>query len=214
MSKTKRGASSNYKTLTNEDLKNLPVEEICEDDAILVLWVPSTLLSEGLEVMKAWGFRQTQTHIWVKTKKFPLKLLYKKILQSMKVVSKTGISQFVKDILSESSLDDSLAFGMGRLFRQTHELALVGVRGKIYNHLENKSQRSVHFFPATKHSVKPEILQDRLDIMFKEGNRLELFARRNREGWTCLGLECPSTIGEDIRDSLNRLRNHENIIAR
>jgi N6-adenosine-specific RNA methylase IME4 len=57
MSNIKRGASANYKTLSVEELKSLPVSEICEDDAILALWVPSTLLSEGLDVMKAWGFR-------------------------------------------------------------------------------------------------------------------------------------------------------------
>jgi N6-adenosine-specific RNA methylase IME4 len=206
MSKTKRGASANYETLSIEDLKNLKVKEICEDDAILVLWVPSTLLSDGLEVMKAWGFRQTQTHIWVKTKKDPLRSLQRELVQVFKNAPKTGFSQLVKDVLSKFSPDNLLAFGMGRLFRQTHELALVGVKGKVYAHLENKSQRSVHFFQATKHSVKPEALQNMLDKMFPKGNRLEIFARRARQGWTCIGLECPTSLGEDVRDSLDRLK--------
>jgi len=206
MSKIKRGASANYKTLPIEDLKNLPVKEICEDDSILVLWVPSTLLSEGLDVMKAWGFRQTQTHIWVKTKNNPLQFLQQELVKSFKLASKTGFIQLINDIFSKFSFDNLLAFGMGRLFRQTHELAIIGVRGKIYNFIENKSQRSVHFYPATKHSVKPEYLQDRLDIMFPKGNRLEMFARRARKGWTCVGLESPQTMGEDIRDTLDRLK--------
>lgn len=208
MSKTKRGASANYETLSIEDLKNLNVKEICEDDAILALWVPSSLLSDGLEIMKAWGFRQTQTHIWVKTKKDPLNFLWRELVQVFKSAPKKGFYQLGKDILSKFSLDNLLAFGMGRLFRQTHELALIGVRGKIYNHLENKSQRSVHFFPATKHSVKPEALQDMLEKMFPktECNKLELFARRQKRGWFCIGNEVLMSRGEDIRKSLSKLK--------
>ena len=210
MSETKRGSSSNYDTLTLDDLKKLPVQEICEEDAILILWCPSSLLSEGLEVMSAWGFRQTQTHIWVKTKKAPLRKLAIELVLAFKQLgadeSKANFSGLAKEILGKFRLRKVLAFGMGRLFRQTHELALVGIRGKIYQHLENKSQRSVHFFPTTKHSTKPEALQDMLEKMFPNGKRLEMFARRDRPGWTCVGMECPSTVGEDIRDSINRLK--------
>jgi N6-adenosine-specific RNA methylase IME4 len=210
MSKVKRGASANYDTLSISDLKDLQVQEIADEDAVLVLWCPSSLLSDGLAVMKAWGFRHTQTHIWVKTKKVPLRNLKRALLTAFKqvVAGQTTVTfgHLIQDILSHFDLEGSLDFGMGRLFRQTHEIALVGVRGKVYDHLENKSQRSVHFFPSTKHSVKPEALQDMLEKMFPQGERLEMFARRNRQGWTCVGLECPSTMGEDIRDSLNRLK--------
>lgn len=206
MSDTKRGASSVYDTLSIEDLKALPVKDIAEDNAVLALWCPSSLLEEGLELMKAWGFRQTQTHIWVKTKQFHLKDLLKSLMKWSKSEDKL-IS--LEDILRRFILYDVLAFGMGRLFRQTHELVLVGVRGKVYNDLANKSQRSVHFFPATKHSVKPEILQDMLEKMFpgNEHKKIELFARRAKEGWTCVGLGSPSTPGEDIRVSIDRLKN-------
>jgi N6-adenosine-specific RNA methylase IME4 len=210
MSDVKRGSSSNYDTLTIEDLKKLPVSEICTDDAVLALWCPSALLLDGLEVMKAWGFRQTQTHVWVKTKKIPLRSLVRELVLAFKVLAasptKANFTGAIKEILSKFRLDNVLAFGMGRLFRQTHEVALVGVRGRIYDHLKNKSQRSVHFHPATKHSTKPEALQYMLEKMFPRAKRLEMFARRDRPGWTCVGLECPSTMGEDIRDSLNRLK--------
>jgi len=204
MSETKRGASSVYSTLSIKDLKDLPVKDIAEDDSVLVLWCPSSMLEEGLEVMKAWGFRQTQTHIWVKTKKFHLQDLLKSIVKWTKSNNKT-VS--LDDLIRRFILEDVLAFGMGRLFRQTHELVLIGVRGKVYGHLVNKSQRSVHFYPATKHSVKPDSLQNMLDKMFPAGNRLEMFARRDKEGWTCVGLEAPSTLGEDIRASIDRLKN-------
>jgi N6-adenosine-specific RNA methylase IME4 len=96
-----------------------------------------------------------------------------------------------------------LAFGMGRYFRAAHEIALIGTRGSCMP--ENKSQRSVIQHPALPHSAKPEALQDSLDLMYPGATKLELFARRDRPGWVCVGNECPSTQGEDIRASIERL---------
>jgi N6-adenosine-specific RNA methylase IME4 len=209
MSDVKRGASANYDTLSISDLKNLPVSEIAAEDAVLVLWCPSSLLSDGLALMEAWGFRQTQTHIWIKTKKAPLRNLKRELLAAFKqVAAGKAAGAALGDILTQFDLGSSLGFGMGRLFRQTHELALVGVRGKVYSHLENKSQRSVHFFPTTKHSVKPEALQEMLEKMFPEAkfSKLELFARRQRLGWICVGNEAPMSKGEDIRQSIEKLK--------
>ena len=119
--------------------------------------------------MKEWGFRQTQTHVWVKTKKIPLLKLVRELVLEFKQLGadsvKAAFDSLVKEKLLEFDLGRVLAFGMGRLFRQTHEIALVGVRGKVYQHLENKSQRSVHFHPTTKHSTKPDTLQHMLEKM-------------------------------------------------
>ena len=78
---------------------------------------------------------------------------------------------------------------------------------EIYEHLKNKSQRSVCLASNLKHSAKPEDLQDSLDIMFHGNNnaKLELFSRRQRKGWYCLGNEAPMTKGEDIRESFKKL---------
>ena len=228
MSSTKRGADSQYSTLSIQDIKELPVQKIVADDALLVLWVPSSLLQEGLDVMSAWGFAQKQTHVWVKTKNSPLIDIYKKIpkinkifknLTKLKILDKETVnasaeltSSVIKDLLQGNSsynISSILSFGMGRLFRQTHELCLIGTRGKIYNKLKNKSQRSIHFGPVTKHSAKPEDLQDMLDIMFPDSNKIELFARRDRSGWKCLGNQSPVSLDIDIRDSLKELMSND-----
>ena len=223
MSDVKRGAESVYDTLSTEELKNLPIEKIAADDAVLALWVPSALIPEGLEVMKAWGFDFKQTHIWVKVKKDPLKIIRDLLFKALKNILKEPaelvpgrLQDWIYDLralhgcvektqAAYNDLNCILSFGMGRLFRQTHEICLLGTRGKIYSKLRNKSQRSVHFFPVTKHSAKPEGLQDMLDIMFdNRGKKLEMFARRVRKDWICVGLECPHTLDEDIRDSLKK----------
>lgn len=91
------------------------------------------------------------------------------------------------------------AFGMGRLFRQCHELALVGTRGSPYKALRSRSERSVVSALNAGHSVKPDALHESLEHMFPEAHKLELFARRARAGWTCLGNEID---GRDIREAL------------
>lgn len=102
------------------------------------------------------------------------------------------------------------AFGMGRLFRATGEAALVGVRGNVYGELQSRSERDYCESRTMEHSEKPEALQDSLDAMFPHWRKLEIFARRVRDGWVCVGNECPSTKGEDVRQSIRRLANEMN----
>ena len=212
MSDVKRGAKAQYDVLDISAIKALNVSDVAADDAVLALWVPSSLLQEGLDTMKAWGFRQTQTHIWVKIKTNPLRDLSDSICKIIKIkdVNKSSVLAVIGNIIETTDLNDMLAFGMGRLFRQTHEICLVGARGKVYGNLANKSQRSVHFDTNKKHSAKPEIIQNRLELMFPSFNKLELFARRQRNGWACLGNEAPMSIGEDIRESIRKLINISN----
>jgi len=209
MSDVARGASSNYSVMSISDIRQLPVKALAHPDgAILALWVPSSLLQEGLDTMKDWGFAHKQTYIWVKTKKEPLTKIIDTTISIVKAAVEIPTNKRKKwtvlAVLKECKDIGMLAFGMGRLFRQTHEICLIGTsNNKIYKSLANKSQRSVSLAPNMRHSAKPEDLQDSLDIMFPKGNKLELFARRLRHDWTCLGNEICN--GEDIRDSLAKL---------
>lgn len=38
-------------------------------------------------------------------------------------------------------------------------------------------------------------------------NKIEIFARRQRKGWVCIGNESPMTLGEDISTSIDKLLN-------
>ena len=60
---------SRYPTMSLDEIKNLPVNEIVADTAHLYLWVPNALLAEGLEVMNAWGFNYKTNIIWYKIRK-------------------------------------------------------------------------------------------------------------------------------------------------
>lgn len=58
-----------YPTMSLNDIKNLPVNEVADDQSHLYLWVPNALLPTGLEVMKAWGFEYKTNLIWEKIRK-------------------------------------------------------------------------------------------------------------------------------------------------
>lgn len=189
-SPTKRSAVSQYQTMTTDEICSINVRNIADPQGcVLALWVPSSLLIDGIKVMHAWGFSLKGTFVWVKTKKFH-----------------ANLPKFIQKLIRRSTdfiPDDLLAFGMGRLFRQTHEIALIGTSGKsVYPLLRDHSQRSVSLEPNMGHSIKPEALQDRLEKMFPDANKLEMFARRLRNDWTCLGNEID---GRDIRVSIDQL---------
>lgn len=57
-----------YPTMTLEEIKALPVQEVADENSHLYLWVPNALLIEGLEVMKAWGFQYKTNIIWEKVR--------------------------------------------------------------------------------------------------------------------------------------------------
>jgi len=62
------GASSHYQTLSLDKIKALPVTSIANDNCMLFLWVTFPNLQEGLDVIKAWGFRyKTLGFSWIKT---------------------------------------------------------------------------------------------------------------------------------------------------
>lgn len=213
MSSVKRGSEANYPVLSVEQICALPVKKVADPEGcVLALWVLGSMLEEGMEVMRAWGFEQKQVYVWVKTKKQQslTDLALKETIQTVKNL-KNEPKLVIKQIIDHGFKvgDWLLSFGMGRLFRQSHEICLIGINNtKIYTQLENKSQRSVCFEENKGHSVKPGHLQKSLEVMFPNANKLEMFARRQRQGWTVTGNDVLD--GEDIFLSLEFLKEHDN----
>lgn len=65
-----RSADKHYNTMTAQDIRDLPVSSIADDNAVLFLWVTYPCLEEGLELIKAWGFKyKTCAFSWIKMNK-------------------------------------------------------------------------------------------------------------------------------------------------
>lgn len=173
----KRAASAQYKVMTPAQIAAIPVSEIADPmGCLLALWVPGSFLVHGLQVMKAWGFTHKQVFVWVKLK---------------------------KKYHEEEDWNEATRVGMGRLFRQSHEIALIGTSGKsVYPWLDDHSQRSVAFDLNAGHSTKPPTLQKRLEKMFPGTDKVELFARRSRKDWLVLG---DGIDGKDITQAVHDL---------
>ena len=62
-----RSAVSHYSTMSVQEIKSLPVEEIAANDCVLFLWATYPKLIEAFEVLEAWGFKyKTVAFTWVK----------------------------------------------------------------------------------------------------------------------------------------------------
>jgi N6-adenosine-specific RNA methylase IME4 len=77
-------------------------------------------------------------------------------------------------------------FGMGRTLRSSHEVCIVATRGKPTP--KSKSVRTIFDAPVGRHSEKPEAFFALVEQL-TDGPYLELFARRKRPGWVCVGDE-------------------------
>jgi N6-adenosine-specific RNA methylase IME4 len=180
-----RSAESHYSTMTWPELNALGphVRSVAADDCCLFLWICQPLLLETIAMAQTWGFEyKTKAFSWCK--------------------SYVGGSGFF--------------VGMGYWTRANTEDVLLFTRGNprranksVYQLLAtleaNPYEVPAVVAPMTRHSEKPEEVQDRIERLVT-GPYLELFARRQRAGWACVGNEVD---GLDIRESLARVEADE-----
>lgn len=83
---------------------------------------------------------------------------------------------------------DKERIGMGYYARQQHELLLVCARGSLpVPQPANRPASVVRIARDPEHSVKPQEFYQIIEQMYPEYERVELFARNQREGWAAWG---------------------------
>ena len=88
----------------------------------------------------------------------------------------------------------------------TVEYVLVAKKGKCPTRINSKTKQMLTL-NRTTHSKKPEDIQDRIDAQWGPCEKIELFARRYRPGWDCVGNELNGTIQDFLAGkSIGRLR--------
>ena len=167
----KNGAAcSAMKVMSHADMRAPPVADLAADRCVLAMWATLPKLTEALDLMAAWGFDYV-----------------------------AGIGM-VKTIPSTATISR----GIGFWFPGACELVLFGRIGKVTltkekdvnyrgllvgDHDEAGILDCTLYAPRTnRHSTKPETLQTNL-MRRLPGPFCELFARRERPGWSCWGLE-------------------------
>jgi site-specific DNA-methyltransferase (adenine-specific) len=93
-------------------------------------------------------------------------------------------------------------FGLGYHSRGNCELCLLATRGKGLRRVDN-AVPNLLIAPIRDHSQKPDEARDRIERLYGNVPRIELFARQERDGWTALGNE----VGEclDLREGLKNV---------
>ena len=72
------------------------------------------------------------------------------------------------------------------------EICFLGARGSVP--VDDKSVRQIIAAPLERHSKKPAEAYDRLDRLWPDAKRIELFARDARDGWHAWGNELTNNV--------------------
>lgn len=161
-----------YQTMPPNEILHLPVDLLAAEKAHLYCWTTDTHLRLALNCMEAWGFDFKKILVWVK-----------RSCMTTPIRAEDG---------EETVLRGPLAFGMGHYYRTAKEICLFGTRGKQPGLVHNLPD--VIEQPRLQHSRKPDQLLEWAEKM-SPGPRIELFARRSREGWQAWGDQFP---GHDV----------------
>lgn len=84
---------------------------------------------------------------------------------------------------------DKKKIAQGYWFRGQHEILLVGRRGDYSPPDESRRRSSVFRERAQEHSKKPKKVREHIEKAHPDADKLELFSRDGRVGWTMWGNE-------------------------
>ena len=154
-----------YGTLTTSDIAGLPIKNILEPNAVVLLWVIDSMLPQAMRCLDQWGLSfRTVGFYWTK-------------------VRPSGKEHI----------------GMGYYTRANPEQCWIATRGKGIQRVSASVRRWMHS-PSGAHSEKPDEFYNRVETLFGNVSRVDIFARKTRAGWTAIGNEID---GRDIRDVLS-----------
>lgn len=88
---------------------------------------------------------------------------------------------------------EKLRVNPGAYTMSSSEYCLVATRGSIPKPRGARNVRQFLQIARTAHSSKPEEVRKRIEEMFPTQKKLELFARKEMEGWTCWGDQVEQT---------------------
>ena len=146
-----------YETMTLDEIKALPVNNIAEEEAHLYLWVPNALLPDGLATMEAWGFTYKTNLVWEKVRKDGLP-------------DGRGVGFYFRNVT------EILLFGVKTKHKSKYFRTLTPARSQV-NLIRTRKR---------EHSRKPDEFITLIERC-SPGPYLELFARGTRPGWDLWG---------------------------
>lgn len=140
---TRGAAKKHYECMSIKEIKNLPANELSNDNSHLHLWTTKDFVFDAKNILEHWDFKYKSMFIWAKPQ-----------------------------------------MGMGNYWRVSHEILLFGMKGRLPFQVRNKKSWIEH--SRMKHSQKPDAVRKLIEEV-SPGPYLEMFGRKDIEGWTVFG---------------------------
>jgi len=175
-------AGNHYGTMSMADLKRLPVWSLAAPDAVLAMWYTGTHAEEAIALAEAWGFdvRTMKGFTWVKLNQLAEQHINKAL--------RDGEVEDFYDLLA--LLNTQTRMNGGNYTRANTEDCLIAVRGAGIERM-SASIKQVIYSPLGEHSAKPWEARNRLELLYGDVSRIELFSRGDAEGWHHWGNQNP-----------------------
>lgn len=182
------GAEGHYPLMTMEQIAALPIQKLAARACAVLMWCTFPYLNDQIKLFKHWGFRyRTQFLTWVKLNPRGYDL----------PADDPSYQPGKQYVLYTDGLFHSVFFGVGYYSKSNPEVCLLGMRGQLPTISDAVS--SVILAPRREHSRKPYEAYGRIEQVFGDVPRIELFARQTAPGWAVAG---NAIDGRDIRHVL------------
>lgn len=180
--KVSNGAADNhYNTTDLYSLKRLPIEKIASENSVLCMWYTGNFVREAYDLAEAWGFKVCTGFgfVWVK--------LNKNAGGRIDANPPEDMFDFMETLNAETRING------GNYTRANVEICLIATRGRG---LERKSAsvRQIVYSCLGEHSEKPKEVHHRLEELYDDVPRIELFAREKYGEWDVYGDQVNSDI--------------------
>ena len=153
-------AADHYDVMSLEDIAALPEWGLLNKPGVVFMWTTSPLLEESMELGKMLGLHYRGIQfVWVKTRK------------DGKPMGAAGVRPSIVKPLTELVL----GFSNKRTGRPLP--------------LASEPVVQTVFAPRREHSRKPDEVAERIEELYPNAAKLEMFARETREGWAAFGNE-------------------------
>jgi N6-adenosine-specific RNA methylase IME4 len=156
-----KSASRHYRCEELEQIASLPIGELMAPDSVFCLCVVQTHLPVAIQLIETWGLEyKTVLFNWIKMPK--------------------------RWSADQRPLRIRPKMGCGYYTRANSELCLIARRGDGCRRID-KGVDQVIYAPAREHSRKPDEIRARIERLFGDVPKIELFAREQRPGWAAWG---------------------------
>jgi N6-adenosine-specific RNA methylase IME4 len=185
------GACGHYPLMTMREIAALPIERLAAKDCALLMWTTFPYLDQQIKLFEHWGFPyRTQFVTWTKLNRRGYDL----------PKDDPHYAPGKPYVLYRDGLFHSVFFGVGYYAKSNPEVCLMGMRGQVPTISDTAS--SVILAPLREHSRKPDEAYERIEQVFGDVPRIELFARQTAPGWAAAG---NGIDGRDIGESIAAL---------